>query len=63
MRAQGLDYAILRDQSGGTVTPLPLAELRKRLEDKPQMTLPGFGAGESANCFCNVADPGEAQAV
>lgn len=44
----GKDVAILRDRTGGTLTPLTLAAFRERLDDQPSM----FDALDVGGCGC-----------
>lgn len=43
------DVAILRDRTGGTTTPLPLAEFRRRLQTQPSLFDPADGG--ACSCF------------
>lgn len=46
--ALGKDVSILRDRTGGTVKPLPLASFRQRVEQQPAM----FDADDWGACGC-----------
>lgn len=54
----GKDYAILRDRTGGTTTPLPLPVLRHRIEQGDEGSL-GFDELDWGGCGC-FTDPGDA---
>lgn len=48
----GKDVAILRTRAGGVVTPLPLSDLRKRVERQPSF----FDSEDWGGCGCFVSD-------
>jgi hypothetical protein len=47
----GKDVSILRDRTGGSVTPLPLRTFRERIERQPSM----FDAGDWGACGCDMS--------
>ena len=49
----GTDRTILRDRTGGSTKPLPLVELRRRVEEQPE-TLDGLDWG-GCGCFTEVS--------
>ncbi len=55
------DYAILRDQTGGELKPLPLMELKARAAKRVGTQLPLFAGIEddTTSCICNAGDPGK----
>lgn len=52
--ALGKDVSILRDRRGGGVTPLPLAEFRRRIEDGCRYPL--FDGVGSCGCFADAME-------